>query len=86
MGRGSIASYPIGRLNNMAWLDRVETNIKVVWAHWSSKVLSILVLFPEAYNGLSDLGWWSAMPSNVAHIMSFLATIGFLAKFYKQNL
>lgn len=69
----------------MNWRERIETNVKDVWYHWSSKVLAALVAFPEAYNGLSSLGWWASIPSNVAHVMSGLATAGFLAKFYKQK-
>lgn len=69
----------------MAWLDRIETDIKAVWYQWSTKVIALLVAFPEAYNGLSGLGWWSSMPSTVAHVMSGIATAGFLAKFYRQK-
>ena len=69
----------------MAWLDRIETDIKAVWYQWSTKVMASLMVFPEAYNVLSSFGWYQSMPSVVAHVMSGLATAGFLAKFYKQK-
>ncbi len=69
----------------MAWIDRIETDVRAVWYQWSTKVMAVLVLFPEAYNGLSGLGWWSSMPTAVTHAMSGIATAGFLAKFYKQK-
>lgn len=69
----------------MAWLDRIETDIRAVWYQWSTKVMAALMVFPEAYNGLSSLGWFQSMPILVAHVMSGLATAGFLAKFYKQK-
>lgn len=70
----------------MACFDHIHTDIKEVWSHWSTKIISVLMVFPEAYNELSGFGWWANMPSNVAHVMSGIATLGFLAKFYKQNL
>jgi|GEM_PF-6638919 len=69
----------------MAFLERINTNIAGVWEHWSSKILAVLMGFPEAYNGLSGLGWWQSIPANVAHVMSGIATVGFLAKFYRQK-
>lgn len=69
----------------MNWRERIETNFHEVWYHYSAKVLAALVAFPEAYNGLSSFGWWTSIPSTVAHVMSGLATAGFLAKFYKQK-
>lgn len=67
------------------WMDRINMNVKTIWSHWSSKVLAVLMAFPEAYNGLSGLGWWASIPTNVSHVMSGIATVGFLAKFYRQK-
>jgi hypothetical protein len=69
----------------MSLLDKIEGDISGVWHHWSSKILAALMVFPEAYNGLSSLGWFQSMPTAVAHAMSGLATMGFLAKFYRQQ-
>jgi len=69
----------------MAWLDRIETNIKAVWYQWSTKLLAALIVFPDAYNMLSSLGWFQAIQGPAVRIMQGVATAGFLAKFYRQR-
>lgn len=69
----------------MAWLDRIETDIKSVWYQWSTKVLAFLTVFPEGYNLLAGMGWYQNVPQNFAHFMSSVAAVGLLAKVYKQK-
>lgn len=69
----------------MNWRERIDTNLRDIWHHWSTKILAFLVAFPEGYNLVAMTGWYQNIPQAFAHVMSSVAAMGLLAKGYKQN-
>lgn len=51
----------------------------------SVQVLTLLVLFPDIYNGIAALGWLEELPIAAKWCIRVLAAIGIAARLIKQN-
>ncbi|MFA9439383.1 hypothetical protein ACDA63_07080 [Uliginosibacterium sp. sgz301328] len=55
------------------------------WRLWSVRILGLILLFPDIYNGVAALGWVEQLPAPAMWSVRALAAAGIAARIVKQR-